>query len=464
MNIKLQFLGATQTVTGSKYLLSCDDKNFLIDCGLFQGVKELRLHNWAEFPIAPRLINAVILTHAHLDHSGYLPLLVKHGFSGKIYCTSATKDLCSVLLPDSGFLQEEEARLANKHAYSKHKPALPLYTKKEAEIALQRFEIVDFSQECQLTDGVTVKLSTAGHILGAATVLIKCRASEDKNNFKSILFSGDLGRSHDPIMYAPAKIGTIADAVDYLVVESTYGDRIHDQVDPQQQLANTINATVARGGTLVIPAFAVGRTQLILYYIYQLKKNKQIADIPVFLDSPMATNATSIFENYQSEHRLTVAECAAVCGVPRYVNTVEESKLIDAYTVPKIIISASGMASGGRVLHHLKFFASDARNTILFCGYQSVGTRGDKMLHGIGEIKLLGKVIAVNAEVIVLHSMSAHADSVEILQWLATCSNQPHAFITHGELKAAQTLKSQIEHDLHWRCEIPKYLQTYELA
>lgn len=461
--MKLQFLGATQTVTGSKYLLTVGEdenngknkKQFLIDCGLFQGVKELRLRNWVELPIDPHSIDAVILTHAHIDHSGYLPLLIKNGFKGKIYSTPATKDLCSILLPDCGFLQEEATRRANRYGYTKHHPALPLYTKGDAEASLDYFSTLNFGQEHQLADGVTLKFNVAGHILGAATVLIK-------HGDKSILFSGDLGRQNDPIMYPTEKIGN----VDYIVVESTYGDQVHPTIAPETELAEIINRTATRGGTVIIPAFAVGRTQNILYYIYHLKLKKLIPDIPVFLDSPLATNATVIFERYLHEHRLTPEECAAACGTAHYVHSIAESKFVDSYALPKIIISASGMVEGGRVLHHLRAFAGDSRSTILFCGFQSTGTRGDKMLRGLNEVKLLGEVIPINSEVIALSNISAHADSEEILNWLGTCSNKtkpPHVFITHGELRGARALQQKIKERFGWNSEIPKYLETYAL-
>jgi metallo-beta-lactamase family protein len=446
-------LGATHTVTGSKYLLEVGDKKILIDCGLFQGLKELRLRNWSNFPIDPAKIDAVILTHAHIDHSGYLPVLVKNGFTGKIYCTESTEDLCKILLPDSGYLQEEEARRANKYGYTKHKPAMPLYTMLEAKAVEKQFVACDYGHDYKLTDDVTFHFNIAGHILGAANVIVK-----EKN--KSILFSGDLGRPNDPIIYPPHT----REQTDFLVVESTYGAAVHDPVDPQIQLGEVITRTAQRGGTVIIPAFAVGRTQNLLYYLYQLRAKNRIPDIPIFLDSPLATSATDIFKKHIEEHRLIHEECDKICGMPKYATSVEDSKLIDTYTMPKVIISASGMAVGGRVLHHLRIFAGDARNTILFCGFQAAGTRGEKILRGVDEIKLLGDVVRINAEVVMLTNVSAHADSNEILAWLKGAPKAPQkTFITHGELRSSEALQKRIEQELKWNCEIPKYLEIEDL-
>lgn len=451
--MQLTFMGATGTVTGSKYLLTSNYKKIFIDCGLFQGYKELRLRNWGSLPIDPSKIDAVILTHAHIDHSGYLPLLVKNGFSGKIYCSSATRDLCEILLRDSGHLQEEEARFANERGYSKHHPALPLYTQEDAEQSLHYFHTVNFGEEYQLDDDLSFRLTHSGHILGSSFVYIK-------HQNRSLLFSGDLGRPHDPVMNPPAIVQT----TDYLVLESTYGNRLHETINPIDQLGEVINKTAKRGGSIIIPAFAVGRAQSILYFIYQLKKSNRIPNIPVFLDSPMAVSATKIFCHYTNEHKLSKQQCFDICASVTYTNTVEESKAIDNYQYPIIIISASGMATGGRVLHHIKQFAQDYRNTILFTGYQAGGTRGERMVKGESEVKIHGQMIPIRAEVIELSNTSAHADYQEILTWLKKFTKTPKKiFITHGELEAAESLKNIIETELAWKCDIPVYLQKEEL-
>ena len=450
--MELRFLGATGTVTGSKYLVSAGSKKILVDCGLFQGYKQLRLRNRAPLPVEPRDIDAVILTHAHLDHSGYLPLLIKNGFAGKVYCTQSTRDLCAILLPDSGHLQEEEAEYANRHKYSKHAPALPLYTREDAEHSLARFVPVDFARDADLDGGLTLHLLPAGHILGSSFVRLR-------HGGQTLLFTGDLGRPNDLIMVAP----TIVNRADYLVVESTYGDRRHDSTDPQERLAEIINRTVKRGGAVIVPAFAVGRAQTLMYLIHLLKAAQAIPDIPVFLNSPMAVDATRLYHKHRGEHRLTPAQCDAMCAAAKVVNSVEESKALNTRQGPMIVISASGMATGGRVVHHLKAFAPEARNTILFAGFQAGGTRGAAMLNGAETIKIHGEYVPVRAEVARIDNFSAHADYAEILAWLGHFEPPRQIFVTHGEPKAADALRHRIEEKLGWRTRVPEYLETARL-
>jgi metallo-beta-lactamase family protein len=451
--MEITFLGATGTVTGSKYLIASGSKKVLVDCGLFQGFKQLRLRNWESLPTSPAEIDAVVLTHAHLDHSGYLPLLVKEGFEGRIYCTPGTRDLCAILLPDSGFLQEEDAEHANKHRYSKHDPALPLYTQEDAVGSLRQFLPVDFDRDHDLGNGLILRFLPAGHILGSALVSLK-------NGRTSILFSGDLGRPHDLIMNPPA----VVRQTDYLVIESTYGNRRHDPTDPKAALAAVINRTVARGGVVLIPSFAVGRTQSVLYYIHLLKSENSIPDIPVYLNSPMAVEATDIYCDHFREHRLTPSECKAMCGAAHFVNSVEESKRLNSFPPPMIVISASGMATGGRVLHHIEAFAPEPRNTILFVGYQAGGTRGEAMIHGVPSVKIHGEYVPVRAEIVAMEGLSAHADYTEIMEWLGHFEAPPtKTFITHGEPPAADALRHRIEEQRGWRCRVPAYLERATL-
>ncbi len=453
--MELTFLGATGTVTGSKYLLEHAGQKILVDCGLFQGLKELRLRNWEPLPVNPASIDAVLLTHAHIDHSGYIPLLVKNGFRGKIYCSEATFDLCTILLPDSGYLQEADARRANRYGYSKHKPALPLYTQKDAEQSLKQFSTVGFDKSRDIGGGLAFTLNRSGHILGSAFI----RISDGQT---SVLFSGDIGRASDPVMKPPAQI----QRADYLVLESTYGDRLHKDDDPLKKIGDIISNTAARGGSVIIPAFAVGRTQNILYYIHELKRSSAIpAAIPIFLDSPMAINATQLLARHKNDHRLPEKLWTDVSRIAHYVHAPEESKALDhSAGMPAVIISASGMATGGRVLHHLKYFIGDERNTILFTGYQAAGTRGARLVHGEGEIKIHGRMWPVRAQVEELHNTSAHADYGEILDWLGNFQAPPRrTFITHGEPEAASSLRLKIEDHLGWTAEVPDYLQQVVL-
>lgn len=448
--MKLTFLGATGTVTGSKYLVEAAGKRLLVDCGLFQGLKQLRLRNWAPLPIDPTTIDTVVLTHAHLDHSGYLPLLVRNGFRGPVYCTRATRDLCAILLPDSARLQEEEAAYANRHGFSKHKPALPLYGVEDAKRAVRRMQPVEFGEPLVPAPGVTLQLDPAGHLLGAAIVRIEEAG-------RSLVFSGDLGRPDDLIMRAPQRVTR----ADYLVVESTYGNRIHSKVDPVDALATVLQRTFKRGGVVVVPTFAVGRAQELLYLTHLAKAAGLIPDVPVFLDSPMAIDATRIYHTHHGEHRLTPAQCESMHGAAKIVNTPEESRWLDGRSMPMVIIAASGMATGGRVVHHIKAFAPDHRNTILFAGFQAAGTRGAAMLGGAESVKIHGQYVPLRAEVAALDMLSAHADREEILGWLRGFEQAPRrTFVTHGEPVAADALRHAIEERFGWSVTVPDYRDT----
>ncbi len=451
--MNITFAGAAGTVTGSKYLVETRGKTFLVDCGLFQGLKKLRLRNWLPQPFNPAAVDGVLLTHAHLDHAGYIPVLVRGGFAGQVRCTRATRELSAILLRDSAHLQEEEAAYANRHRYSKHSPALPLYARQDAERAIERFLPIDVFVPIELGAGVRCQFLPAGHILGASMILL-----DDGN--ASILFSGDLGRWNDPLMLPPTQVG----AVDYLVVESTYGNRLHDQTDPKAHLADVICRTVKRGGVVVVPAFCVGRAQEVLHFIAELKAAKQIPDVPVFLNSPMARDTTDIYCRYQGEHRLSPGQCSAMCASATIVNSVEDSKRLNAKTNPMIIIAGSGMATGGRVLHHIKAFAPDARNTLLFVGFQAAGTRGASIVGGARSVKLLGEQVPIAAEVARIEGLSAHADYAEILAWLRRFERPPmHTFVTHGEPAAANALAEKIRGELGWRASVPEHLARVDL-
>ena len=448
----LQFLGAAGTVTGSKTLVTCGGQRLLVDCGLFQGYKNLRLMNWEAFPFDPKQLDAVVLTHAHLDHSGALPLLVKQGYKGPIFATPSTIDVCNILLPDSARLQEEDAQYNNRHQSSKHKPALPLYTVEDADRALRQLVPLPFEEQIEAA-GLRIRLRTAGHIVGASSVELTSATT-------TVLFSGDLGRPDDPIMQPPSPIAR----ADYVVVESTYGDRLHDPHDAEEVLGKAIQRTAARGGIVVIPAFAVGRAQEVLYAIYRLKARGAIPKVPVYLNSPMAIDMTEVYQRYRSEHRLSVEECRGMCHVAKMVSTVEDSRALVAQRKPAVIVSASGMATGGRVLHHLKALAPDPRNTIVFAGFQAGGTRGGRIVAGERSIRIFGEQVAVNAEVVSLAGMSAHADAQQLMQWLATAPKAPRGvYLNHGEPAAADALRQRIEHELGWPVTVPRLGQTVEI-
>ncbi len=442
--MKLTFLGAAGTVTGSKYLIEHQGRRLLVDCGLFQGYKNLRLLNWQRLPFDPASLDAVILTHAHLDHSGSLPLLVRNGFRGAIHATPATIALCGLLLPDSGHLQEEDANFANRHKSSRHDPALPLYTEEDARAALRQLRPLEFDHAIELA-GLKLRLRPAGHILGAASVELHSMRG-------SLLLSGDIGRPDDLLMRPPAPIET----ADTLVVESTYGDRSHGNEDNATLLADVVARTAARGGMVVIPAFAVGRTQGLLYQIHQLKQASRIPDLPVFLDSPMAIDSTDIYRRYRSEHRLSVQECSGMSHVAKFCRTVEQSRQLSSLAYPAIIISASGMATGGRILHHLRNFGPDHRASIVLAGFQAGGTRGARLAAGERELRIFGEDVRINAEVVTLPGMSAHADASQLIDWMRSLKKAPrHVYVTHGEPAAADALRCRIQRELNWHASVP---------
>jgi metallo-beta-lactamase family protein len=451
---RLSVLGAAGTVTGSKYLIEHRGLRVLVDCGLFQGLKSLRLMNWAAPPVDPRSLDAVLLTHAHLDHSGYLPALVRDGFAGPVWCTHATSELCGLLLPDSGHIQEEDAEYANRRGFSKHHPALPLYTEEDARRALKRLRTVHFGEDLPLGRGATARLTHAGHILGAASVRLALDGA-------SILFSGDLGRYEDLLMRDPAD----PPAADTLVIESTYGDRLHAGDDPSEALAAIVRRTVARGGTVLLPAFAVGRAQLLLHVIAQLKARDAIPDVPVFLNSPMAIDTTELYRRFPKGHRLDDAELRAMARVATMVRDVEASKALVRSRYPSIVISASGMATGGRVLHHLKALGPDARNAIVLVGYQAAGTRGADLQAGRRTLRIHGADHEIRAEVATLHGLSAHGDADDLLRWARAMPAAPRrVLVTHGEPAAAQALAARLHEALGWRTEVPAMGDTTDLA
>jgi metallo-beta-lactamase family protein len=449
----IQFLGATETVTGSKYLVRHGKSRVLVDCGLFQGFKSLRLRNWQPLPVEAAQVRSVVLTHAHIDHSGYLPLLARQGFRGSVICTPATYDLCRILLPDCGHLLEEEADFNNRHGTSKHQPALPLYTREDAVRCLRLFKPVKAGAEFEAAPGLLGRFWPSGHMPGSSLVRLEAEG-------RSILFSGDLGRPNDLLLKPPAP----PPQADWLVVESTYGDRAHLSTDPLPILAEVINRTAARGGVLVIPSFAVGRAQVLMYCIHLLKQRGLIHHLPVYLNSPMAASATEVFHKHVGELRLSQAECHAMTEHVQVVESADESRVLNARKGPMVIIAASGMATGGRVLHHLKAFAPDKRNTILLAGYQAGGTRGAALSAGAKYLRIFGQEIPVRAEVTQLDHLSAHADADEIIAWLRQSPRPPRrTFITHGEPAASDALRQRIERELGWECHLPYYTEEVAL-
>ncbi|MBI2092304.1 MAG: MBL fold metallo-hydrolase [Deltaproteobacteria bacterium] len=458
--MKLQFLGATETVTGSKFLLYNASAKFMIDCGLFQGFKELRLRNWAPLPVPVVDINSVVITHAHIDHSGYFPVFVKQGFRGRAYASAPTVELCKILLPDSGFLQEEDAVFATKKGFSKHAPALPLYTYSDAVASLKYLAPIPNGKPFDLGHGIKVKLIPAGHILGARFVHVTSTIPSNR----TILFAGDIGRYDDIISKAPSTVKEI----DYLVMESTYGDKMHPEEDVFSRLEKIINKTVERGGKVLIPAFAVGRTQEIIYIIKKLQAKKRIpSDIPVYLNTPMGIDATQIYRKYADEENFFkhgIDEDSFQLPNLHLVHTQEESKSLNLLAGPAIILSASGMMTGGRILHHLKAYGPDAKSTLVLVGFQAAGTRGRNILDGTRSIKIHGQPIALNCDVEFIDSISAHGDYEDIMQWLSLFNRPPKTtFLVHGEEKATAALAERVREKFHWNVVVPKYLDEVEL-
>jgi metallo-beta-lactamase family protein len=451
MSVTITFLGAAGTVTGSKYLVRYGGHSLMLDCGLFQGYKQLRLHNWHPLPVAPHKIDAVVLTHAHLDHSGYLPLLAKSGYRKDIHCTPGTRDLCAILLPDSGYLQEEDAAYLNRHKLSKHETALPLYTRQDAVDCLKQFKTHAFDKSFEPIPGWRVSFSHAGHILGAASVLLEVGG-------RRILFSGDLGRPDDVLMCPP----DAPPQADTVLIESTYGDRQHADTDMLAELLPALRRLAARGGVAVVPVFAVGRAQSVLHAIQQLKAQGELPSaLPVFLDSPMAVSTTGLFERFPNEHRLNSEHLRALSHSATMVQTTDESKALARRHGPMVILSASGMATGGRVLHHLALYAGDHRNMVIITGHQAPGTRGARLANGEKTIRIHSQDIAVRAEVVQLTSASAHADAEQSLAWLRSMGHAPQqVYVVHGEMQAADRLRQRIEHELHWNASVPEHGHT----
>jgi metallo-beta-lactamase family protein len=464
----LTFLGAAQTVTGSKYLLEFGGTRLLVDSGLFQGLKALRERNWHPLPVPADSIHAVVLTHAHLDHCGYLPRLVAEGFRGRIFCTPGTSDLCRIVLPDAGHLQEEDAKHANRHGYSKHHPALPLYLEADAHRAISQLQPVGYERPVPVAPGIEVEFLNAGHLLGSSFV----RMTGAGLPARGVLFGGDLGRYNRPVLPDPQP----APAADVLLVESTYGNRTHPPEDDGERLASIVRETAAKGGKVVIPAFAVGRVEEVLYWLNRLEEQGRIPILPVYVDSPMAAQALKYYQSrtpeldpgqqrpngHQSDRAAHARELCRFCtGNFRVVASGRESKELVADRGSSIVISASGMATGGRVLFHLESVLPDPRHTVLFVGFQAEGTRGRLLVNGAPAVRIHGRAVPVAARIELIDSMSAHADVTEILRWLGTFSSPPAiTYLVHGEPEPIAALRSAITARLGWKVHAPAYLET----
>lgn len=462
MQVKVKFLGGAKTVTGSRYLIEMDHQKFMVDCGLFQGLKEYRLRNWDSFPIDPGSIDFIILTHAHIDHSGYLPKLVKEGFSGRIYCTFPTEELVKILLLDSGKLQEEEAAYAKKKGYSRHEKPLPLYTIEDAEKVFLLLEPVDMEKELRLNEKLSITFYNAGHILGAAIVKVKIKGT---NQEKKLVFSGDLGRYNDPIFHAPNRIPF----ADVLFLESTYGNRVQKGQKPIEELGRAIRETYRNGGIAVIPSFAVGRTQMILYYLHRLQQKGKIPNIPIYVDSPMAIDVTKLYKRFHQYHRLgpIIDEESANPFLHKnlhYNKSQEASMSLNDHRGDAIIISASGMATGGRILHHLYHRLPNEQDSIIFVGYQAEGTRGRRLLEGETTSRMYGIDVQVKAKIHYIEGLSAHADQEELIEWAEGFASKPKiTFLIHGEKEASEALSGKLKEELDWNTIVPEYLESFVL-
>jgi len=466
----IQFLGAAGTVTGSKHLINTGDLQVLVDCGLFQGLKQWRERNWQPLPIPANEIDAVVLTHAHLDHCGWIPRLVNQGFRGKIYASPATIDLCGILLPDSGHLQEEDAAHYNRHKSSKHDPALPLYTLAEAQESLKYFEPVPFEKPAELSSSFAFRFVPAAHIAGSSMAEITLTLN---GTSKRLLFTGDIGRVRSDedcpgkVQHCGPQEGEIADV---LVMESTYGNRLHPTSDVRPELAKLISDTAARGGTVVVPAFAVERTQKFLFLVKELMEEKRIPKIPVHIDSPMAISAIQIFLKYSGEYTPRTKELIARYGSPLqwdgffFDQKQEDSRKLNDARYPMIIISSSGMVTGGRIQHHLIHRLPDPKNTVIFIGFQAPGTRGALIKAGASTIKIFGEEVRIRAQIATLEQFSDHADTPELLEWLATFKQKPsQTYLVHGEPAAAAALRDSITQKLGWKVDVAQWLEKVEV-
>lgn len=464
----ISFWGGVGTVTGSKYLVETDEAKVLVDCGLFQGLKELRDRNWQEPPFDPRSLDAVLITHAHIDHTGYLPRLVAQGFNKPVYCSRGTADLLKILLPDAARLQEEDADYRNRHNLTKHQPALPLYTEDDAKAALDLIvPLANDGSSMDVAPGIRAGFRIAGHILGSSLVLVEIDGAGDDGKGRRVLFSGDLGHYDQPIIHDPAK----PPACDYLLVESTYGDRLHDTEKPEDALARIINDAVKRRGPVLIPAFAIGRTQELIYLIRELEEDKRIPILPVRVDSPMAAAATQAYSHRKEEQDEEYASVLAQRKHPLRTHSMitassrEESKRLNEEEGTRIIISASGMMTGGRVMHHARRILPDRNATIVFVGYQAAGTTGRRIIDGEHEVKLYGQFVPVRCRIERIGGFSAHADWKEVLRWLEGMPAAPRCtFNTHGEPEAAHAMRDHIAERFGWRVEVPQYGDKFELA